>query len=155
MPLLSVAAHRWSQELPRRFLRYGRPFSERLLSRAVSLCIELSESQPELVVCHQDLHGGNVLPAGAERWLAIDPKPLLGERAFDLASPLRDRPEELLAAPSPARAMRRQRDLLTETTGTDPDRARGWAIVHALAWGLSEEGVYRDAIACAELLERV
>jgi len=43
------------------------------------------------VVLHQDFHSGNVLRATRERWLAIDPKPLVGEREFAAASLLRDR----------------------------------------------------------------
>ena len=40
-------------------------------------------TQGECVVLHQDFHGGNVLRAAREPWLAIDPKPLVGEREFD------------------------------------------------------------------------
>jgi streptomycin 6-kinase len=94
----------------------------------------LASSQPEQVVCHQDLHGGNVLADRERGWLAIDPKPVLGERAFDVASLLRDRRPALLAAPHPERVVRRRLAILADELDIDPDRARGWAIVHALAW---------------------
>ena len=103
------------------------------------------------MVCHQDFHGGNVL-AAEERWLAIDPKPLVGERAFDLASLLRDRRDQLLSAPAPRRVVQRRLDLLSSELGVEKGRARGWGIVHALAWGLTDEAVYAPNIACAELL---
>ncbi len=148
---LAHGARRWSRELPARYRRHGRPFARRLLDEARSLCAELAASQPEAVVCHQDFHGGNVLSAEG-RWLAIDPKPLVGERAFDLASLLRDRRDQLLSAPAPQRVIRRRLDLLSSELGVERERARGWGIVHALAWGLTEEGVYAPNIACAELL---
>ena len=149
--LLADAARRWARELPGRYERQGRPFARRLLEEAVSLCEELAGSQVELVVCHQDFHGGNVL--SAERgWLAIDPKPLLAERAFDLASLLRDRRDWLLSDPTPQRVVRRRLDLLSSELDVDRERARGWGIVHALSWGLTEEDVYSPNIACAELL---
>ena len=50
----------------------------------------LSEPQ-DATVLHGDLHHDNVLDFGPERgWLAIDPKGLVGERAFDFANLLRD-----------------------------------------------------------------
>ena len=42
------------------------------------LCPSAGNEEP--VVLHQDLHGGNVLRAEREPWLAIDPNPLVGER---------------------------------------------------------------------------
>lgn len=149
---LEDEARRWAEELPGRWARHRRPFSRKLLSQAVALCAELGGSQPELVVCHQDLHGGNVLSASDGRWLAIDPKPLVGERAFDLASLLRDRRGELLRASRPARVVRERLDLLAGELGVDRARARGWGIVHALAWGLTDETLYPEFVSCAELL---
>jgi streptomycin 6-kinase len=148
---LDTEAHRWADELPIRWERHDKPFPRRLLSEAVALCRDLARSQPELVVCHQDAHGGNVLRAG-DRWLAIDPKPVLGERAFDLASALRDRRGTLLRSPAPERILERRLDRFAAELGVDRARARGWGIVHALGWGLTEETVYPDLVECARLL---
>lgn len=87
-----------------------------------------------------------------DRWLVIDPKPLIGERAFDLASSLRDRRATLLRSSRPQRVVARRLDRYVSELGVERARARGWGIVHALAWGLSEETVYPDLVACAELL---
>lgn len=38
------------------------------------------------MVLHGDVHHGNVLNFGARGWLAIDPRGLVGERAFDHAN---------------------------------------------------------------------
>jgi streptomycin 6-kinase len=96
------------------------------------------------VVLHQDLHGGNVLKG--RDWLAIDPKPLVGEPAFDLASLLRDR------RPTTHGRIRRRLDLLTAETGTDRERAREWGIAHALAWGLEPDRAHPMHLACAQWL---
>ena len=151
---LAEEALRWAQELPPRWARHGEPCPRRLLDEAVGLCAELGASQPELVVCHQDAHGGNVLRSG-DRWLAIDPKPLVGERAFDLASALRDRRGSLLRSPDPARIVARRVDRFVAELGVERGRARGWGIVHALSWGLTREAVHPDLIACATLLATV
>lgn len=142
---LEDEAERWARELPDDWSRHGRPFARALLDEAVGLCRDLGASQPEVVVCHQDLHGGNVLRCG-DGWRAIDPKPLAGERAFDVASLVRDR------RPVTARTMRARLDVLADELGLDRERARGWAIVHALAWAFDEAGVHADLVRCAELL---
>jgi streptomycin 6-kinase len=101
-------------------------------SRATSLPPHwraLVRSQDEQVVCHQDLHGGNVLLDAERGWVAIDPKPLLGERAFDVASLIRDR------RPVTLETIRRRTNLLCAELDLDRERVRGWGIIHALAWG--------------------
>ena len=87
---LADEAGRWAEELPLRWEQRGRPFERSLLDAVLAAIGELAPSQPELVVAHQDLHGGNVLRSG-DAWVAIDAKPLLAERAFDTASLVRDR----------------------------------------------------------------
>jgi streptomycin 6-kinase len=149
--LLATEAARWADELLPRWERSGRPVERRVVEEGAWLCRELAASQPQPVVCHQDLHGGNVLRDG-DRWLAIDPKPLLGEPAFDLASLVRDRRGELARAARPVEVVRRRLDVLSEELGVERERARGWAIVHALAWGLGEEEVVKDIAAVAELI---
>jgi streptomycin 6-kinase len=56
------------------------------------------------------------------------PKPLVGERGFDLVAPARNDPDPAL--------LRR----LALAAGVDPERARGWAVAHALAWGYEQDG---------------
>jgi streptomycin 6-kinase len=135
---LAGEAQRWAAELPTRRLE------RRLVDEAVAWISELVPTQPELVVAHQDFHGANVLRATREPWLAIDPKPMLAERAFDTASLLRDRRPELARDPHPERRLRRRLDLLSAELGLDRERMRGWAVVHALAWADDEQ-----MIACA------
>nr|MDQ3822986.1 aminoglycoside phosphotransferase family protein [Actinomycetota bacterium] len=96
------------------------------------------------------------LRAQREPWLAIDPKPLVGEREFDAASLLRDRHDRLLADPNPRAHLRGRVDFLAGELGLDRDRVRGWGLVHALAWGVSAAGkVEADMVACARSLARI
>ena len=92
------------------------------------------------MLLHQDFHGGNVLES-SRGWLAIDAKPLVGEREFDTASLIRDR------RPATKAQMERRLDYLVERLGLEPERTRGWAIAHALAWNGSP-----DMIDCARRL---
>jgi streptomycin 6-kinase len=151
--LLADEAASWADELALVWEQLGRPFERRLVDQAVTWARELGAAQGDPVVLHQDFHGGNVLRAEREPWLAIDPKPLLGEREFDAASLLRDRREELAEDPSPSRRVSRRLDQLAGDLELDRERIRGWGVVHALAWGVSGIGkVEADMVACARWL---
>jgi streptomycin 6-kinase len=151
--LLADRAARWQAQLPGRWERAGRPCTRETIEHAVAWIGELLATQPELVVCHQDLNGGNVLRATRAPWLAIDPKPVVGERAFDVASLLRDRRAQLLIADRPARILARRIEQLAELLGLDRERMRAWGVVHALAWGIEEDGtVHPQEVAVADAL---
>jgi streptomycin 6-kinase len=149
--LLADRAARWAVELPSLWAGLGRPFERRLIDEAVAACLELGITQGPPVLLHQDLHGGNILRALREPWLAIDPKPLVGERAFDAASLLRDR-RWRMAEPGFGTVIRRRLDALVDRLGLDRERTRRWGIAHALAWGVSGAKVESDMIAAARLL---
>jgi streptomycin 6-kinase len=151
-PLADEAAW-WLSYLPDRWEAAGRRFERRLVDAAVNALEELAASQGEQVLLHQDLHGGNVLADG-RAWLAIDPKPLAGERDFDVASLLRDRRPELAADPAPERRVRRRLDRLAGDLALDRERARRWGVIHALAWGVAEDAVFPEIVACAGWLAR-
>jgi streptomycin 6-kinase len=152
--LLANEAARWAVELPSQWSGLARPFERRLVNEAVAACLELGGSQGEPVVLHQDLHAGNILRAAREPWLAIDPKPLVGERPFDAAALLRDRLSEL-AEPNARVLVRRRLDILVERLGLDRERTRRWGIAHALAWGVSGSKVYPDMIVAARSLVEI
>ena len=148
---LAAEASRWALDLPAEWQALGHPFERRVLDEAVATCVELGPHQGEQVLLHQDFHGGNVLRAVREPWLAIDPKPLVGEREFDAASLLRDR-RWLLGGGGDAVRLRRRLDLLSSELALDRERMRRWGIAHALAWGFSGRKVEADMIECARLL---
>ena len=123
--MVADEADRWLEELPQRY-----PPS-RLLDAALEVFRTVNRDAKHLV--NQDLHGGNVLRAGREPWLVIDPKPLVGEREIDGVGLLRN-------ADDPARWL----DALTEL-GYDRERLWGWGFAHALAWDdrAKAEMIYR------------
>jgi streptomycin 6-kinase len=89
----------------------------------------LAPTQGELVLVNQDLHGENVLAAQREPWLAIDPKPLAGEREFSVAPIVRS----FELGHSKRDALYRL-DRLTAELGLDRERARGWTVAQTVAW---------------------
>ncbi|CAI0870845.1 Aminoglycoside/hydroxyurea antibiotic resistance kinase [Serratia quinivorans] len=57
-----------------------------MLRLSASVAAELLTSPREQTVLHGDIHHDNVLDFAERGWLAIDPKRLYGERAFDYAN---------------------------------------------------------------------
>jgi streptomycin 6-kinase len=150
-PLVRDLAARLADELPWRFDRQDRPFDERLLRRAVDLCRGLAVSS-EAVLANRDFHLWNVLAAEREPWLVIDPKPLVGERAFDTGHLLRTLLPERLDLGSVDTIVGR----LANELELEPAHVRRWAFVRSVddaLWGLSIGGtdVGWD-VRCAHLL---
>jgi streptomycin 6-kinase len=134
--LVADRAARWAESIPQRYEALGGPCDKALVDEAVALCTQLAASQPETVVLHTDCHHGNVLAAERAKWLAIDPRPMLGERAFDLGVLVRDRLDTVVAETRPAAVVRRRATYLADALGLDVERVRGWSLVQALALGL-------------------
>lgn len=99
---------------------------------------QLLDTQQDVVPLHGDLHHGNVLDFGPRGWLAIDPKGLLGERAFDFANLLRNPDHGTAQAPG---RLARQASVVAEAAGLDRERLLKWT----LAWtGLSAVWMVED-----------
>jgi len=130
-------AERWIEELPRDRERHGRPYEQSLLDEALDALRHLPSTQGERVLCHQDLHGGNLLRAEREPWLAIDSKPIVAERAYDLVPAVRDLDQDGLITTA---QIRYRLDVLSERLGVDRERVRLWGLAKHLAWGT--DGLY-------------
>jgi streptomycin 6-kinase len=74
-----------------------------------------------------DLHAGNVLRSGREPWLVIDPKPFVGDPAYDATQHLFNCAARLRA--DPRGTIARIADLLA----VDRERVRLWTFARAAA----------------------
>ena len=141
---LTDEAHHWAEGLLSKWERAGRPFQRKLLEATLDLLATLPESQGEQVLLHQDLHGGNVLRAQRQAWLAIDPKPLVGEREFSVGPVARG-----MTRPSTQRLLNWRLDRLVEALSLNRERARGWALVQTLAWAFEGANVLPEQVQTA------
>jgi len=94
------------------------------------------------VLLATDLHAGNVLAAEREPWLVIDPKPFVGDTAYDATQHLFNCEERMRDAP--IATIERFADLLE----VDADRVRLWMFARAAAenrddWDESEAELAR------------
>ena len=123
----------WRSYLPEQWER-SPTFERRLLDTALDALDTLPQTQGEQVLVSQDQHAENVLAAQREPWLAIDPKPLVGEREFALAPVVR-----AFELGHSRRAVLHRLDRLSSELGLDRERARGWTIAQTLAWAYDSE----------------
>jgi len=132
------------------------PFPPRLLEEAERLFAELSASSAEPMLLHGDLHHENILAAQRQPWLAIDPKGLVGEAAYETGALLRNALTRVFQAPVPRRVMERRMDQLAAELGFERARIRGWGLAQAVLsvwWGIEDSDEFNDEVlACAELL---
>lgn len=91
-----------------------------LVREGLRLFEALSQPSPEDMLLATDLHAGNVLAAARQPWLAIDPKPFVGDPAYDATQHLLNCLERLRTRPTDT--IRRFSDLL----GVHFERVRWW-----------------------------
>jgi streptomycin 6-kinase len=106
-----------------------------LIGRCAGALREVA-GEPGRQLLHWDLHYQNVLASlpgsGREPWLAIDPKPLVGDPGFDLFPALWNRWPDAVATGDVTRAVRRRFDLMTEVLSLDRARAAAWTLGRVL-----------------------
>jgi len=102
----------------------------RIAGQARSLARDLAlDDGVDARLLHTDLHYANVLAGCRAPWLAIDPKPMAGEAAYEVAPALWNRWNEAVASGDVRAHLRRRLAVICERAGIDPDRARSWTLV--------------------------
>ena len=156
-PFRSVAE--WGDGFARLRRRYDGgtgPLPAALVAKAERLFEELAATADAPVVLHGDLHHYNILAAGPRGWLAIDPKGVVGEPAYEVGAFLRNELPEPLRNPQAARLTSRRLDQFAAELGLDRARLRAWALAQAVLsalWSLEDHGHgWEPMIGLAELI---
>ena len=134
IPTMAEVLDAWADELePRLDLQ---PLDHPSLGR---LALETTRTRPRActapVLCHGDLNPTNVLAASREPWLAIDPKPMVGDPARD-GSRLVLQPDPF-ARPDAATALRERLAAVADGLGVDREALVAWCLVDAVEMGAS------------------
>jgi streptomycin 6-kinase len=103
-----------------------------LVRDGLALFATLPRERTAQVLLATDLHTGNVLAARREPWLVIDPKPYVGDPAYDITQHLLNDRARLIAD------ARRFARLMAGLAGVDADRVIAWlfarCVVEAAWW---------------------
>ena len=98
-----------------------------LVRDGLRLFVELPRTAAEEVLLATDLHAGNVLRAQRQPWLVIDPKPFIGDRAYDLTQHLFNCSASLRSDPHGTICR------FADQVGVDHERVRLWTFARAAA----------------------
>jgi streptomycin 6-kinase len=96
-----------------------------LVNTGLAVFAELAAPSRNDVLLMTDLHAGNVLRAEREPWLAIDPKPFVGDPAYDATQHLLNCRDRVMR--DPVATMARFAELLM----VDEERVRLWLFARA------------------------
>jgi streptomycin 6-kinase len=122
-PLSEMTAF-WAQES----LSQAERWQDAALVRAgLQLFDELPRTASRHVVLATDLHAGNVLRAQRKPWLVIDPKPFVGDPAYDATQHLFNCMDRLSADPMTTI------EALADLLDVDRERVRLWTFARAAA----------------------
>jgi len=119
-PPLAEMCDLWVDEFRQKAHEGRSPVDAGLAREGMSLFRELPRTARRAVLLFTDLHAGNVLAAQRETWLAIDPKPYVGDPTYDPLQHLLNCTDRLLVDP------RRLALSLAALLDLDPERLLLW-----------------------------
>jgi streptomycin 6-kinase len=134
---LTAMCDSWAEWFESDFTADGRGLDPGVARAAVELLRELPRTADRSVLLATDLHGGNVLSSRREPWLVIDPKPFVGDPAYDPVQHMLNCDHRL--ATDPVGLARRMADLLD----LDRDRVRLWLLARCAQEAL-RDGTMRE-----------
>ncbi len=118
-PLQSMCDE-WGAEFAKNAERYPDKVDAGLVRAGLEIFRSYAGTANRYVLLCTDLHGENVLAAQREPWLVIDPKPYVGDPAYDAVQHMLNCPERLEAAPHAL--CQRMADLM----GLEKERVQTW-----------------------------
>ena len=131
------------------------PFPAGLVTVAESIFAELLASAAPPVLIHGDLHHENILRAGREAWLSIDPKGMAGEPAYEVGAWMRN-PLSLPDWPDLKKVLARRADQFAAELDLERERIMGYSMAQAVLsawWSLEDTGQgWKPWVAVAETM---
>jgi len=133
--MLTAVMPRWADLTERRLITLELPWVSAPIERGADLLRKLPFTASRCVLLHQDLHPGNVLAAEREAWLVIDPKPVVGDPAFDPVQILVQSAGRIREPPEPGEIVARLATL-ADDLDLDAERIGLWAIARCAEWSM-------------------
>lgn len=135
------------------------PLPKYLVDKAEEIIKYLIATSTKVVVNHGDLHHGNILSAQREPWLAIDPKGIVAERAYETGCMLRNPYPKLIKQPNLENILTSRIQILAEELELDPIRIKQWGFVQTVLgaiWRVEDYGThYEHSVEIAKVLDKI
>lgn len=124
---LEAVAAEWADLVDERMDRLHPGYDRGLVAEGSFLLRTLPRTATRTALLHGDFNPGNVLSAKRRPWLAIDPKPMVGDPAYD-PWPLLEQVDDPFGYPRPAPVLNARVRLLAEELNLEPARIVAWAV---------------------------
>jgi streptomycin 6-kinase len=128
---LGAVTAEWAEIAEERMERLRPGFDPGLVAHAVALLRTLPGSVDRTVLLHGDANPGNFLAARRRPWLAIDPKPMVGDPAYD-PWPLLGQVDDAFAYDDPGPVVRHRIAILADVLGLPAERIVAWCVARAV-----------------------
>ena len=137
LPTGSEKASWLSRSIAETWEALGQPCDEAIIERAIELCERRSAAiDPERsVLVHGDAHGWNTVRAGEDDHKFVDPEGIWSEPEHDLAVPMREYNEPLLAGDT-AQLVHERAAMLARRCDADPAKTWEWGFIERVSTGL-------------------
>lgn len=141
---------------PSRYSADSSPIPMHLVERAITVANHLLDQPRDEVLLHGDIHHWNILRGSEQGWITIDPKGLIGERGYDIATWMLN-PWGIGERPDLEEIMSARLDLFSRELSIDRHRLAEWAFMHSvlsMCWTLEDDGVrdFTDNLRCSYTL---
>lgn len=140
-----TTAEAWGRSFERYRARDDQRLPRDLVDDAAERYARLCATQNARTLLHGDLQHHNVLMDGARGWVAIDPKGVVAELAFELGAALRN-PWGVAEMYSSTASAERRIDVFSRVLPVDSARVAEWSYAQAVLsaiWTLEDEGTVR------------
>ncbi|MDQ3539602.1 MAG: phosphotransferase [Chloroflexota bacterium] len=132
------------------------PIPMDLVERAIMVADRLLSDPRDEVLLHGDIHHQNILQGSERGWITIDPKGLIGERGYDIATWMLN-PWGIGALPDLEELMVARLELFSRELGIDRQRLTELAFMHSvlsMCWTLEDDGLQdlTDNLRCSTTL---
>jgi streptomycin 6-kinase len=154
------AVAKWAKAFDRIKKQYGHsscplPFAK--IDRAEQLFLDLNKSTKQHRLLHGDLHHTNILFDDNAGWIAIDPKGVIGDPAYESARFLHNPIPGFLSMDNPKKITEERIDLLSGMLHEAPERLLAWGFfntVLAACWHIeAKSDDWKYSIKCSEIFE--
>lgn len=116
---------------------------QQYLLRARELGNDLLATTAKQILLHGDLHHENILLSGHDRWVAIDPKGVIGDPVYEVGAAIRNPIPDLLRNPQAKSIIQNRMQICADTLGFEYKRIFEWVYVQGVlsaCWAL-EDGI--------------
>ncbi|HDN04836.1 MAG TPA: hypothetical protein ENF27_02745 [Chloroflexi bacterium] len=134
------------------------PLPADLVNDAANLAKELLSTSQNKLLLHGDLHHMNILLGENENWVAIDPKGVVGEAAFEVGALMLNPVPNLVHWPDLEEVQEHRLTILAEELRIEQEQLASWSFVRAVlsaVWSLGDGQDWNYGINVAEVLREL